>query len=459
VATAASAVQPEDDAASELGRQLRARGYGSLELDDPLVALLGRSVVTPVRSIEDELLATLTRLGLVRRRGEMAEPAVRLTAWDDLLLVHDPDDAPSVGPETVLGVNNTTRTLAHLTPRAPVGRALDVATGSGAIALLVRRHAPTVVATDLSERAVRYARLNAAMNLAALDCRVGDLFEPVDDDEPFDLVTANLPFVVSPDTEFTFRDGGRSGDALSRAAVVGASRCLAPAGLAVLLCNWIVPEGEEWTSPARAWATESGCDCVALHHGTEAPEAYARRWNEFLLAQDPAAFSSAVDRWCAAYETWGAAGIASGAIVLRRSDDRPPWFHGLEMASSPAGDGGSQLLRIVRNVDLLSTRGHDIVERVPLALVSPHRLEQAMAYDGSWSMQPGRMVLADTCGPVGEVDPLAIHVVLRLDGQTPLADICRSVAADTGLAVSDLTGAAEATCRRLLEAGCLEIAR
>ena len=378
---------------------------------------------------------------------------MRVSDWDGLLLVHDPDDPANVRPETVLGINNTTRTLACLTPRAPVGRALDVGTGSGGLALRLAQHAETVVATDLSERAIRYARINAAMAGVELDCRVGDLFEPVRGDGPFDLVTANLPFVVSPDSAFTFRDGGHGADAVSRVAVREAAANLAEGGMAVLLCSWIVHEGESWDASLRAWVRGIGCDCIAIHHMTDEPEPYARRWNEFLLVQDPPSYNRAVERWLAAYREWGVSGIATGAFALRRrSGDH--WFQPLQMEVAPRGDGGQQLQRIFAGRDAASSE--DVLDLV--CTLVPHQLEQTMAYDGGWSAEPGRVVLRDCAGIVGSVDPLAIHVLLRLDGTTSVRELCAAVAADTGLDEAALTTAAEATMRRLVGAGCVEIA-
>lgn len=401
----------------------------------------------------------LVALGLVRRDGDRVDPSARISSWEGLLVAHDPDGPKDVGAETVLGINNTTRTVAHLTPRVRVGRTLDVATGSGGLALLASRHSGIVVATDISERAVSLARLNAAMNGIEFDCRVGDLFQPVADDAPFDLIFANLPFVVSPDNSFTFRDGGRGGDALSRDAVTAAAGRLAVGGVAVMLCNWIVPDGATWDEPLREWVEPLACDCLALHHTTELPDAYARRWNEFLLVQDPPRYAAAVERWEEAYRRWGTAGIAAGALVLRsRAGDGVSWFHSLSMEVVPAGDGGSQLLRAVHNLDQLSGVDDEALLRRTVGLVGNHRLEQSMSYDGSWSMEPARMVLQDTAGPVGTIDPLAIHAILRLDGVTPLGVICDSVVADTGLAATDIVGNTVATCRRLLEAGCLESA-
>jgi methylase of polypeptide subunit release factors len=129
--------------------------------------------------------------------------------------------------------------LAALTVRRRVGRALDLCTGSGAIALLAARHAEAVVGTDMSRRALRLARLNAKLNAVdGITWRQGDLFEPAGD-ERFDLITANPPFVISPATEFTYRDAGYEDDTLTRSVVVGAADRLREGGYATIVCNWI----------------------------------------------------------------------------------------------------------------------------------------------------------------------------------------------------------------------------
>ena len=100
----------------------------------------------------------------------------------------------------VLGVSSASTSLAQLTIREPVGRALDLGTGSGVQALHLSRHSLDVVATDVSERCIALARLTAGLNDVTVDLRVGDLFAPVKD-ETFDLVVSNPPFVISPATD------------------------------------------------------------------------------------------------------------------------------------------------------------------------------------------------------------------------------------------------------------------
>ena len=100
-------------------------------------------------------------------------------------------------PDFVLGVSSASSTLAQLTVRAPVARALDLGTGCGVQSLHLARHAGQVVATDLNPRALALAEMTAMINSVEIDLRQGNLYEPVAG-ERFDLITSNPPYVMSP---------------------------------------------------------------------------------------------------------------------------------------------------------------------------------------------------------------------------------------------------------------------
>jgi release factor glutamine methyltransferase len=100
-------------------------------------------------------------------------------------------------PETELAVELA---LSHLPKDAP-GRVLDLAAGSGAIALAVAKERPRlrVVGTDISDAALLIARSNAArLEIDNVEFRRGSWYEPVRD-EHFTLVVSNPPYIAEGD--------------------------------------------------------------------------------------------------------------------------------------------------------------------------------------------------------------------------------------------------------------------
>lgn len=85
--------------------------------------------------------------------------------------------------------------------QAPTGaRVLDLCTGSGALAVAVKKHRPDteVTASDLSPDALSIARENALLNQVDITFLQGDLFAAVGDSR-FDCILSNPPYI--PDGE------------------------------------------------------------------------------------------------------------------------------------------------------------------------------------------------------------------------------------------------------------------
>jgi release factor glutamine methyltransferase len=100
-------------------------------------------------------------------------------------------------PETELVVELA---LTHL-PCDQEARVLDLAAGSGAIALALARELPraTVVGTDISDAAIAVARRNAQrLGLTNVVFRTGNWFDPVAE-ERFDLIASNPPYIAEAD--------------------------------------------------------------------------------------------------------------------------------------------------------------------------------------------------------------------------------------------------------------------
>ncbi len=82
-------------------------------------------------------------------------------------------------------------------------RAVDVGTGSGCLAIASAHRNPGArfVAIDASEEALALARRNAERHGVAdrIDFRQGDRLEPVRDEEPFDVIMSNPPYIPTGD--------------------------------------------------------------------------------------------------------------------------------------------------------------------------------------------------------------------------------------------------------------------
>ncbi|MEG0900707.1 MAG: peptide chain release factor N(5)-glutamine methyltransferase [Clostridia bacterium] len=131
--------------------------------------------------------------------------------------------------------------LAHLLALA-APTALDLCTGSGAIAITLKHECPAaaVTAADLSADALTVAALNAKQNEADIRLVQGDLFAPVAG-QRFDLIVSNPPYVPSgdcatlqPEVEHEPRmalDGGADGLCFYRRIALAAHAHLSSRGL------------------------------------------------------------------------------------------------------------------------------------------------------------------------------------------------------------------------------------
>ncbi|MEV6795261.1 methyltransferase [Streptomyces sp. NPDC051320] len=237
----------------------------------------------------------------------------------------------------VLGVGGASTTLAGITVRTPVARALDVGAGSGIQALHAAQYATAVTATDLNPRALAFTRLTLALSGApAADLREGSLFGPVEG-ERYDLIVSNPPFVISPGARLTYRDGGMGGDDLCRALVQRAGEHLNPGGYAQFLANWQQVEGEEWQDRLRSWVPR-GCDAWIIQREVQDVTQYAELWlrDSGDHRADPDAYAARYEAWLDEFESRKTKAVGFGWITLYKSgSDRPSivaeeWPHPVE---------------------------------------------------------------------------------------------------------------------------------
>ena len=174
------------------------------------------------------------------------------------------DGAPNrVVTDHVLGISSASTSLAQLTIREPVRRALDLGTGCGVQALHLAAHADRVVATDVNRRALWMTQLNARLNrVANIEVRDGSFFEPLGG-ETFDQIATNPPFVISPATgeRLVYRDSGLPGDRVVEDIVRAAPNHLNDGGWCQILANWVVAGGVPWDERLGSWL-DGSCDAL-----------------------------------------------------------------------------------------------------------------------------------------------------------------------------------------------------
>jgi len=309
----------------------------------------------------------------------------------------------------VLGVGGASLTLASLTMRTPVGRALDLGTGSGIQALHAATHAAHVTATDISARALEFARFNAALAGVELDLREGSLLEPVAG-EAFDLVVSNPPFVITPPgaPSFEYRDGGMPGDTLLGSLVASLGGVLAPGGVAQLLGNWEIRG--DWRERWQEWLEGTALDAWVVQRDVLDAAQYAEIWLRdagVVPERGRAAFDDAYAAYLADFDRRGVREVGFGMVLLRRPVSGPT-LRRLEFLEGPvASPLGPTLAATLAAHDRVHTLTNDALLATALT-VAPDVTREVY----------GRPLLEDP-----------EHILIRQGG-----GFGRAVRADTGLA-------------------------
>ena len=298
----------------------------------------------------------LEALGLVRREGDDVRPTVLIRpqgfidedAVGQWWIASDLDETARGGPlpeDHVLGVGGASLTLAGLQLTSPVTRALDLGTGCGIQSLRARRSAASVVATDVSERALRFTRLNALLNgVDDVETRAGDMFAPVAG-ERFGRIVSNPPFVITPRADgvpaYEYRDGGRIGDGLIAEFIAGVGAHLEPGGTAQLLGNWETRGGIPGLDRVRAWAEAARLDAWVIERELLDPVEYAELWiRDAGTLPGTAAFDELLGRWLDDFAARDVSRIGFGYILLRRPRSGTATLARYEQVTQPLTEQG-----------------------------------------------------------------------------------------------------------------------
>jgi release factor glutamine methyltransferase len=191
-------------------------------------------IAFPEKELPAEAEARFRDFAARRKKGEPVAYILGRKEFYDLSLIVTP---------AVLIPRPETELLVDLALARRPASLLDVGTGSGAIALAIKKHLPgtRVVATDASVAALEVAKRNAVRLDLEVEWRHGRWFEPVAG-ERFEAIVANPPYVSAGDphlAELQYEpmlaiESGRDGLDGLRAVVNEAPQHLLPGGWLLL---------------------------------------------------------------------------------------------------------------------------------------------------------------------------------------------------------------------------------
>jgi methylase of polypeptide subunit release factors len=375
----------------------------------------------------------------------------------------------------VLGIGGASVTLSSLLLQRGVGPdgaleplagvVLDLGTGCGIQAMHASRHASAVVATDISVRALDYARFNAALNgIRSIEFRLGSLFEPVEG-ESFDRIISNPPFVITPRAPgvpaYEYRDGGMVGDALVEAVVRGAAKHLAPGGIAQLLGNWETTADAHGLDRIAKWTLDEGLEAWVVERESQDAALYAETWiRDGGTTQSDAGYDELYGAWLDDFDERGVTSVGFGYVTLRRPREQTePPLRRFERLLGPLGTGS-----IAAHIaECLAAR--DEVASVSDADLLTHVFEVAADVTEERHYWPGDddptvMTLRQGGGFARSIglDTALAAVVGASDGTLSLAAICGALAELLDADEAAIIGEVVPRVRELVLVGILAIA-
>jgi methylase of polypeptide subunit release factors len=400
---------------------------------DPLDTLIRLFIVgqsEPREAVEQALNVTdATAMGLIKQTritqaSDVYTAGLDLEPYgDDAWIVADLPAERQPGPlpmDHVLGVGAASETLANAIIRDPVGRALDVGTGCGVQAVRLSQHATHVTATDLSERALRFAATTAGLSNLTWDLRQGDMTKPVEG-EKFDLIVSNPPFVAGPGVAtHTYRDSGRPGDAICAELADASRSLLTDGGTIQFLANWLHIAGEDWADRVAGWFAGSGMDLWVVQREVSDPMSYVDMWlTDAAEDADPQRAAAWLD-WFDAHKVEA---IGFGLVTAKNNHQTHPAVRVETLRQPVAHPFGPEVAKWFDRQDWLRDKSLDQLLDTRYRAAAGLRLQQDAGWtaDG-WEVEAQNLVQTAGLGWTEEVDPVTLALVSGADGAVNLQD-------------------------------------
>ena len=205
---------------------------------------------------------------------------------------------------------------------------------------------------------------------------------------------ANLPYVITPEQRYVYRDLGRADDLPIRQSIEEAPRHLTEGGYAQVMLNWIHQAKQGWWQPIEEWTRGRGVDSWLLYSHSQTAEQYTKQWITIEEARHPEEYAQTRRSWLEWYDAQRIERIGFGILSLRRRSSGHNWrcsVHIHQTASEPLGRHVQHLFEmqdylggVSKPSDLLGRRLQPHLMKVelrrPRTLESPH--DKGLSHQG-----------------------------------------------------------------------------
>ena len=426
-----------------------------------LVRLFFMNVAVPRETLERTLPAWFADLcrdhGMVSEDAGETRATMLINAEREFLIASDPYRR-MLSPERldhVLTVNPTSVHLAQFALRTPVATTLDLAAGGGIQALFAADSSTEVLATDLNERAVAYARFNARLNgLENIRCVVGDGFAAAEG-RTFDRILCNPPFVLAPALEYLYRDSGMELDLFCQGLVAEAPAHLNEGGCFQMIFEWVQREDDpDWQTPLRTWFDGSGCDVWVIKEYTDSPEDYTQLRLREVIADGPDAEAELFLRWVESLRQRRVKTINGGLVLMRRRSG-PTWTRFEALTEPTDGPFNAAVAGALVRFDFLAAHESDDSLLAARLRLSPEaRVDQRYAVsDRDWRSERIRLRLMAGVPRSVKLAADMANFLAQLDGSRTLGEAAEALAKETGNDPAHVRGEVVRVVRDFMELG------
>lgn len=305
--------------------------------------------------------------------------------------------------------------LKHIS-RKPADQVLDLCSGTGIAALLLSRQAQHAVASDISTRAIHFARFNRLLN----DCDNTEVIESnfysALSGRTFDRIVAHPPYVPSVSNEIVWRDGGQTGEEPLHQIIEGLPEFLRCGGAFFASCAGFDTKEDSFEKRVRMWLGDAQrqFDVIFALHRDISPRELALEVSEVSHDFE----SSHVLRLQESFSGIGAQRHLKGMLVLqRRKEASATQAITLRTKLSRLSDGASFEWMLDWRHWLERSEAEQELPLVKPRLSSQlrvkvtHVVEDGLLVPADFVLASGRPFLAET-----RVEPQMIQVLTECDG-------------------------------------------